>query len=963
MEFSQMKLPKLPKLTDTPIFKPRSYRPKQGVEDIVKNQIALGDLNNVTETSSSTNEGLLYNGSTWVNSNNFSLLDQAQAFTGQKYFSTNTLTDASNISWDLNTAQVATVTLGGNRTLSNPTNMVDGGRYVLRVIQDGTGNRTLSFDSSYQFEGGNIITLSTGSGATDFIFFESDGTSMFCRGSLNYSGATPPTATINESLLFNDDDSSHLNWTPAGAGDRSVFTISVWVKRANLFSSGSNVIFYQGTNNLSSNYAGLFFINNQLSFENWESSYQFQRRTNRLFRDPNAWYHLVAVLNTDHATQSERVKLYVNGIEETSFSNSVNPSVQGYQNNRINTANVHYIGRSSSVSNLFDGYIAEFHFIDGQALDPTSFGEFDSDGNWIPIDYAGTYGSNGFYLDFNNSANLGQDQSGNSNDWTVNNITSADQVSDSPTDNFPTFNPLDSAGTFRDGNLEWYSNSVWRTNRICLLPTSGKWSVQYTVNGSRFSTGSNAAYRFIGVATKEHSFNSGNAPSSTTSGLYGYSDNGWYIENAAQVFDTGSDWFDGDVLELLYDADNNTLDLKKNGTLQTQLTTPNEELFLTIYTFDSSRFGELDCGQKGFTPTTGYQYPSYSNLRTEFGYSVDKPSDYFDVLTYSGSKTTTEGTTGDHDSKTGLDFDPDLVWLKARNEGTFSHLLLDTVRGNDKNIFSNNTGAETAPAALTSGSLVEMTTGGFVVQRGSGSGTPWRNVNESGYNYVAWCWKEDNTKGFDIVSYTGNGAASQNISHSLGQVPELIIVKNRDASWGWFTYHVGTDATAPEDYRIQLDLTNGRTDATQWNDTAPTTTQFSLGNGSTFPEVNGSGVNYIAYLFASVPGLIKVGYYIGNGVSDGPFVYTGFKPRYIMFKRVDSTGWWNILDTERSPRNEVINDMLFAQSSSAEGGSGYNHDILSNGFKIRTNGVDVNATTGRYIYLAIAEDSQLRLAV
>jgi hypothetical protein len=253
---------------------------------------------------------------------------------------------------------------------------------------------------------------------------------------------------VDNSLRFNDGSSDYLSRTPS-ASNRKTYTISTWIKRGEL-SSVQNIF----TAGVSGRDGGLRWLgDNKLSFYQWDgsSSYDFSLETNAMYRDVSAWYHIVVAVDTTQGTASNRLKLYVNGEQITSLQASSYPSLNF--DTLINNNNAHYISGAVDTTygtRRFDGYMAEVCFIDGTALDPTSFGEFDEDsGIWKPIDVSGlTFGTNGFYLDFEDSAALGDDVSGNGNDFTVNNLTAIDQTTDTPTNNFATLNPLDKTNQY-----------------------------------------------------------------------------------------------------------------------------------------------------------------------------------------------------------------------------------------------------------------------------------------------------------------------------------------------------------------------------------------------------------------------------------------------------------------------------------------------------------------------------------
>ena len=314
--------------------------------------------------------------------------------------------------------------------------------------------------------------------------------------------------------------------------------------------------------------------------------------------------------------------------------------------------------------------------------------------------------------------------------------------------------------------------------------------------------------------------------------------------------------------------------------------------------------------------------------------AIDNPEAYFQVKTYTGTGSSLANTL-DGDT----DMQPDLVWIKARDDAE-SNKLYDAVRGTTKHIESDTTDAE----ATEAGGLTAFGSDGFTVG-------DYSSINNTDGLYVAWCWKESATAGFDIVSYTGNGTDDTDISHNLSAVPKMIIVKNRDAADAWQVYH-GANTSAPEtDYMVLNTSAATADNADRWSDEAPTSSVFTLGDGA---EVNTNTENYIAYCFAEKQGFSAMGSYTGNGNADGAFVYTGFRPAYVMIK--DTSGDaepWEVYDNKRLGYNES-NSELYPSTSSAEGA---NTRILlfSNGFKANINSAGVNGSGNTYIYMAFAE--------
>ena len=337
--------------------------------------------------------------------------------------------------------------------------------------------------------------------------------------------------------------------------------------------------------------------------------------------------------------------------------------------------------------------------------------------------------------------------------------------------------------------------------------------------------------------------------------------------------------------------------------------------------------------------------------------TIDKPSDYFNTKLYTGN--------GGTQSITGVGFQPDWVWIKDRTVG-FDHVLQDSVRGTTKIINSNQAYAEfTNSASITSFNSDGFTTGSYVA------------TNNNNTPFVSWNWKagtsftndasatgvgtldstgsSSQTAGFSIVSYTSNGSSSQSVAHNLGGVPEMIISKNRDSSsssynyWTIFNHNLAT----ANDKKLILNTSAGASTTNEWGDTDPTSTVYSLhtsGDGTT----NHSSDKIISYCFRGIKGYSKFGSYTGNGNTDGTFVYTGFKPAWVLCKTSSISGEdWIVSDNKRNPSNETTT-ALFPNTTSADQSSN-SIDMLSNGFKMRTTGTYRNQSGVTYIYMAFAE--------
>jgi hypothetical protein len=595
-------------------------------------------------------------------------------------------------------------------------------------------------------------------------------------------------------------------------------------------------------------------------------------------------------------------------------------------------------------------------------------------------------GSNYIYAAFADTreAAYWRDLSGNANNWQPVNLDHNDTLLDSPTDNFATLNPLDAnGGTISNGNLEYsgiFGTGVAQnghgTRSTLKVPSTGKWYVEAlntTISGSGNScmlgfTSSTQSPTvtafgstltpFIGVDASVFNnnirFNSAGVSAS--------------VSTSTVLFAT---YASGDIVNLAIDFSAGKIWVGKNGTWYNSgnpAAGTNETSTFTAGTADWAFWGEYiassdngnrsgviaNFGQRTFayTPPSGYLALSTANLpRPAIGSDSDeKAGNYFNTVLYSGNSTTGHAITG-------VGFQPDLVWTKGRSDAdpNYVHDVIRTV--------SNrlNTAETTGDGG---GLLSSFDSDGFTISS-TGNG-----INGTGHTYVAWCWRAgdsavtntdgtitstvsaNTTSGFSIVSYTGTGSAAT-VGHGLGIAPDMIIGKNRDNTPDWIVYHSSTGRLGG----MFLNRTDGFVDNLNYfNDTSPTSSVFTVGSND---RVNTNTEDYIAYCFAEVEGYSKFGSYTGNGSTDGPFVYTGFKPRFIMIKASSSTSQWVLIDTARDTFNSSAARSIFANSTSAEetGNTSEAFDIVSNGFKLRSSGrVNVNGVT--HIYMAFAEAPQ-----
>jgi hypothetical protein len=765
---------------------------------------------------------------------------------------------------------------------------------------------------------------------------------------------TPEGYQISRSVRLRSSASAYFNRTLTTPTNNKIYNWSGWVKRGKLGSEQG--IFATGTSAGTS--CGLVFSSSDtLVFftDNGSTSYL---ATTQVFRDPSAWYHIFAAVDTTQATSSNRVKLYVNGVQITAFGSATYMSQNA--TSLFNTAAAHFIGAEStgSTSLYLDGYLTEINFIDGQALTPSSFGETDSiTGVWKPKKYAGTYGTNGFYLNFSDpsaatAAAIGKDYSGNGNNWTPNNISvtsgvTYDSMLDVPTmwadggngrGNYAVLNPLGAdspSSTTANGNLTLL-NSASNQKRATIpvvLSDTNKYYWEVTVNGTATGNFPNMGMYVVGAGTNWVGYD-GNSI-----GLY---QGGGLYYNGSLVA-TLTSFANGDVISIAYDPVTGKIWFAKNGTwmasgVPSTGTSPNYTLPTGVdrvaggYTGSGYGTLEFNFGQRPFsyTPPTGFKALNTQNLPDA---TIKKGNAYFDVVARAGATAPT--------SVTSLAFQPDLLWTKTRSAVT-NHNLFDSARGLSVRLQSDNTGADAAAGSM----VTSFNSNGYTF------GSDYSGTNLSGSTHVDWVWKESASAGFDIVTYTGDGTNGRTVSHALGVVPKMVIVKSRSIVANWIVKHASLSST--NTLELNSTAAQGLAGSGYIGDLSSSTTFTLVNGGSAITNVNGNGSTYVAYLFAEVAGYSKFGSYTGNGSTDGPFVYCGFRPKFVMFKRTDSLGSWLIQDSSRDAYN-VNNANLYANISNAED-TGRPVDFVSNGFKIRYSAGDPNVSSGTYIFMALAEN-------
>jgi hypothetical protein len=791
---------------------------------------------------------------------------------------------------------------------------------------------------------------------------------------------------ISRSLRFNSADSAYLSRTPASAGNRKTWTWSGWVKRTGTVSPSNATIplFGVTAGQNDANYLSIGAYQDSIRIISWNTAF---RITTAVFRDYSAWQHIVVAFDTTQSTAADRIKLYVNGVQVTAFSTSTDPTLD--TDYPINNNVAHNIfsdigSEGSGSANYLSGYLTEVNFIDGQALTPSSFGETnETTGVWSPIRYAGSYGTNGFYLNFSDNSDvtattLGKDQAG-SNNWTPSgspgfSVTAGagnDSLVDTPTPygtdtgaggevrgNYATWNPLDQvqSSTFSNGNLDVVTGTTTVFGaRGTIAVSSGQWYWEVTP-----TAGVATADCIIGIDSSITPINSSTAQKNVgaTATSYGYRASGEKITSSSSTA-YGNSYTNNDVIGVALNLDAGEIKFYKNGVVQNSGTAAFTGLSGSFYPAfsDGDPSNALtvtaNFGQRPFayTAPSGFKALVTTNLPEP---TVVQGDNYFNTVLYTGNGGTT--------NVTGVGFQPDWVWYKCRSDA-FSNRVFDVVRGVSKGLITNSTAVEEDPL----NGVTSFDADGFTVGSDSGG-------NFNGSTFVAWNWKADgagvsNTAGsitstvsantiagISIVTYTGNATQGATVGHGLGVTPSMLIVKSRSLATDWVVQH-SSAGTAPS--KLILNSTAAVTNsAPEWNNAGGTPTAFNstvftiAGSGY---SVNNSGATYVAYCFAEVEGFSKFGSFTGNDSADGPFIFTGFRPAFFLYKKSSSTSDWWMFDAARNTYN-VVSAYLFPNLSNTEGTENW-FDFTANGLKMRDRtDLNTNHSGSTYIYMAFAEN-------
>ena len=799
---------------------------------------------------------------------------------------------------------------------------------------------------------------------------------------------------IANSCRFNNNYPAveNLSRTQGTPTDVDKCTISVWLKRSEL---GAFQRAFTGSGKSGAGYSQINFggdggtADEFYYLQNENSPVTIRLESTAVYRDTSAWMHIVIAQDSTQSTAADRNKIYFNGVQYTAWGDYSTYSTLNsnfLMNSSGHTIFVGSIGDSAGDAALgFDGYIAEYVFIDGTQNAVTDFGE-SKNGVWIPKDPSGlTFGNNGCYLKFESSSDLGNDSSGNNNDFTVHaNVTASDQMLDTPTfnsdsngGNFPAWSPLiKGAVNLSEGNIRMDCTTSGRSAMTTWAIPPGcptKYYVECLVTGK-------TGYGLIfGLANPDIDLPTSIEADSSMNGFnfVGYGPSDWrtnaLVNGVRQGWSSNVGQTVARVMAITIDRVANEIKcyfdntLIGNGTISISATETYHivcsvsggsaaEVHLNINAGqDSTGGGDFTAGtatdENGYgsfqnTPPSGFLALCSANIPTADAVDPaqtddDYPQKLFNTKLYTG--------TGSSNALTGVGFQPDWTWIKERG-GANAHKLTDSTRGATKAVVIDTNAAETTD----SNGLTAFGSDGFTV----GSDAVYNNSSDT---YASWNWRlnggtevsngtggiastvqVDPSGGFSLVKYSGTGSAST-VGHGLSSAPTWIFAKNTTATAGWIIYTTFMTGS----YYMSIDAGGMGADSSMWNNTNSTSSVFSVGTAT-----NTNGGTMLAYCWANVEGYIKSGSYEGNGNVDGSFVYCGFRPAFIICKSIDSGTSWQLFDDKRVGYN-VDNNRFLVDTNVAEATTDM-IDILSNGFKMRI-ATDPNVAE-TYVYLAIASN-------
>ena len=769
--------------------------------------------------------------------------------------------------------------------------------------------------------------------------------------------------------------------SPTGGGK---YSYSSWIKRVDI--SGQTCLWGAGGGSQTNTHAEGIYItgSNQIALiyrgAVGSGSVGWYAYSKNLIRDYGSWYHIMLTYDNNQSGIANKIKYYFNGVEVPYYSGVGSPGDLEF----VNKSGVaQYIGRMDQGAGpgYARVYQAETHVADGYIWTPSDFGYTDAQtGQWRPKrpqDISVNYGNNGFYLDYadnTSTSTIGIDRSGNSNNWTASgfNVGSGidnDSVEDTPTNNWCVWNLLTDVSdiTLSEGNLKAVSGTdSWPAIFGTHGASSGKWYYE--------AVGADNTRWGLGWSTEDFKYGTSNTFSE---GHFAYSqDPLTFYQGGSNSAINGTPAFTtGNVLQIAIDIDagktwfgiNNTWVNASNGSAGdpaagTNPTVTFSEKGQKHYPKMINNLGNVSVnfGQQGFayTPPAGFQALNSKNLATVNAAGVVNPKRHFAVINYSGNSSTNKIT--------GLEFKPDCVWTKVTN-ATGQYSIFDSVRGVTKRLGNGANGFGTNVETTVAASLQSFDENGFTFGAEAG--------NNNGENYTAWCWKGGGTAvsnsdgtitssvsvnkdaGFSVVGYTGNETDNATVGHGLGKSPDVVIIKDRvsnSAGNNWYVYH----SALTSGHYVKLNQTSNSAAVSGTSNggvgsVTSTTFNFIQGTSGNNKNVNESGDTFIAYCWTAIPGYSKFGSYVGNGDNGGTFVNFGFKPAFVILKRLASESWI-FADIKRTTNELQPIDYYLLSTSNAAQSTGIVYDFVSNGIKFRSNSQNELGST--YIYMAWAEE-------
>ncbi len=786
------------------------------------------------------------------------------------------------------------------------------------------------------------------------------------------------------SKSFRWGEAGYLKRTPSSAGNRQTWTLSLWVKKT---ANSYQHIINAGTSGHQSSRLRMYWYDNKLYSSSAEANFNI---STALYRDPSAWQHIVGKLTGGTFYH------YVNGVEVSSYSVSGDVAI----NNNVE----HTLGISGDydTANKFTGYMAEVVFIDGTALNPTSFAS-EKNGVWIPDDVSGlTYGSQGYYLDFADASAPGNDVSGNNNDWTNVNLATHDQMLDTPTfgasngGNYANYlgKLLRASGysfTMSEGNLKHSGTSGSNAHNMYsnMGVTSGKWYAEFLIQDD-------GDEEYVGIASSEAvSFdNSGDFANSSGPGAMSYLSTGNKRQNGTNTSSGYDTYTTGDIISVAMDVDNTKVYFAKNGTWQesgnpatasypayTNWETAggvssayeswhfatciqNNGSIIANFGSDGSFSGEKtaqgnkdssNTGNFYYAPPSGFLSLNAKNLPISSAIDPAETDDNYPQKLFGSLRYTGNNGTRTFDAGFQIDVLFARMWQYSQN-----WYVYDTSRGlfgsssNNYYIRTDVNGVEAQGPQYNwnsqSGSNYTLTGGTWFNSGGAGYQNWFWKLNggttSSGSGDLTSTHQVDPSGAFSIVKAVGDGGSGdKTVSHGLSKAPTCILAKNRDTAFNWDTYWA-TGLTSG--YGLRLNETDAQLSG-RWG--TVNSSIFTCKYNYTWLDTD----NFVYYCFTNIDGYCKAGVYSGTGRADGGFCYTGFEPAFLFVRAVSSGNDWVQFDNVSDSDNPADHAMYMNSNTAQTSGSSFTIDILSNGWKVRTTNGELNADTADMVYLAFAK--------